>query len=365
MAVLLLLDKDNNATRIGGSENRLELSESEIEEILFNNPDAIGSRFMFIGKQVNTDSKKRIDLLAVDDEARLVILELKKGISPRDVVAQVLDYASWLEKQSERRIEEIAADHFTKHHSPYSSLIEGFQKSFGRPPSRRVGDEIAVVLIAQEFSQEVLDATDYLNDKGIPISCVEFEAFSSSDGGKYFYLHDVVGEWTDTGEVDRVATVYGTKADDREIMLNLCAELEARFGEWASNLDCERLHEFKLYQARDGDWTASYVDWNCNGVEFCLEAYICRDEGKDSFGIQIFARKNSSELDRAFRDNFVLEFLESNGFMDESRKMKPAYYRELGADPGYEHLRNLCIREIDVAKPMIERILSQIGSGTY
>jgi hypothetical protein len=36
-----------------------------------------------------------IDLVAVDDEGRCVI-ELKRGRTPRDIVAQALDYVSWV-----------------------------------------------------------------------------------------------------------------------------------------------------------------------------------------------------------------------------------------------------------------------------
>ena len=43
---------------------------------------------------MQTAQGARIDLLAMDGEGRLIIIELKKDRIPREIVAQVLDYAS-------------------------------------------------------------------------------------------------------------------------------------------------------------------------------------------------------------------------------------------------------------------------------
>ena len=40
----------------------------------------------------------RIDLLAIAPDASLVLIDLKRDRTPREVVAQALDYASWVEQ---------------------------------------------------------------------------------------------------------------------------------------------------------------------------------------------------------------------------------------------------------------------------
>jgi len=50
---------------------------------------------LLIGSKVTTDHGKELDLLAIDENGDLVIIELKRGLTPRDVTAQTLDYASW------------------------------------------------------------------------------------------------------------------------------------------------------------------------------------------------------------------------------------------------------------------------------
>ena len=58
---------------------------------------------LIIGRQVRTQFGGRIDLLAIDPEGDLLIIELKKDRTPREIVAQVLDYASWVNHLSPRR----------------------------------------------------------------------------------------------------------------------------------------------------------------------------------------------------------------------------------------------------------------------
>ncbi len=51
---------------------------------------------LIIGRQVRTAHRGIIDLLAVDFFGTVHIIELKRDETPREVVAQALDYASWV-----------------------------------------------------------------------------------------------------------------------------------------------------------------------------------------------------------------------------------------------------------------------------
>ena len=49
---------------------------------------------MLIGRQVRTSFGGIIDLLAIAPDGSLVLIELKRDKTPREIVAQALDYAS-------------------------------------------------------------------------------------------------------------------------------------------------------------------------------------------------------------------------------------------------------------------------------
>ena len=53
----------------------------------------------------------RIDILAIDADGNLTVIELKRDQTPREVVAQLLDYASWVRHLSSEAIAEIFVDY--------------------------------------------------------------------------------------------------------------------------------------------------------------------------------------------------------------------------------------------------------------
>ena len=67
-------------------------SEATLEEFLERDPSLLGERLLVIGRQVRTPYGKYIDLLAMDADGNLNVLELKRDKTPREVVAQALDY---------------------------------------------------------------------------------------------------------------------------------------------------------------------------------------------------------------------------------------------------------------------------------
>ena len=71
---------------------RLDL-EGRLEDWLWRDIGLLSDELMLIGRQIRQYGLP-LDLLAVDREGNLVVVELKRDKTPRDVVAQALDYAS-------------------------------------------------------------------------------------------------------------------------------------------------------------------------------------------------------------------------------------------------------------------------------
>ena len=64
-------------------------SEGQLEDVLAHNIGVADPNLLLIGRQVSTVHGKFIDLLAIDADGKLVVLELKKNRTPREVVAQL------------------------------------------------------------------------------------------------------------------------------------------------------------------------------------------------------------------------------------------------------------------------------------
>src|ERR1043165_2073014 len=71
-------------------------TEQLLEDLIEQDPDILGIRLLIIGRQVVTPHGGRIDLLAADGDGVLHVLELKKARTAREVLAQALDYGSWV-----------------------------------------------------------------------------------------------------------------------------------------------------------------------------------------------------------------------------------------------------------------------------
>ena len=79
------------------------------------------------------------DLLGVDAEGNLVVAELKKGRTPRDIIAQLLDYAAWADGLSESQIREMAEAYFeTRDRFQGKTFDDAFREVFNMPETDEV-----------------------------------------------------------------------------------------------------------------------------------------------------------------------------------------------------------------------------------
>jgi len=98
-------DALNEVAPLAGAD--IDALESQIEDWIVSDPATIDDDLLLIGRQVRTDSGP-LDLLGVLSDGRLVIIELKRDRTPRETVAQALDYTSWVALQSPERIRSLA-----------------------------------------------------------------------------------------------------------------------------------------------------------------------------------------------------------------------------------------------------------------
>jgi RecB family endonuclease NucS len=82
-------------------------SEQKLEEMIVSDPRILSTEWLPIGRQESTNHGGRIDLLAIAPDGSLVLIELKRDRAPREIVAQALDYASWVEDLTAEKIVQI------------------------------------------------------------------------------------------------------------------------------------------------------------------------------------------------------------------------------------------------------------------
>ena len=102
----------SQVTRLAKS-NRME-SELLLEDVLVENPGLLLEDLILVGRQTPTEGGP-LDLLGVDGDGRLVVFELKRGTLSREAVAQVIDYASYLDNLDLTDLAEHISENSGKH----------------------------------------------------------------------------------------------------------------------------------------------------------------------------------------------------------------------------------------------------------
>lgn len=157
--------------------------ENQLEALIVQDVSIINADWLLVGRQVRTSFDKRIDLLALDANGSVIIIELKRDKTPRDVVAQAIDYASWVDTLDDAQLVDCYLGFAEKHGLPESSLDAAFQSKFGIPLADvSLNDSHQMVIVASELDASTERIITYLNDRhGVGINAVFFSAFIDGD----------------------------------------------------------------------------------------------------------------------------------------------------------------------------------------
>jgi hypothetical protein len=119
-----------------------------LESQLEADPTILGTPLLLIGRQVPTDFGKFIDLLAVDDEGALHVLELKRDRTPREVVAQLLDYGSWIRTLSHAQVLDIFSAY-----KPGVAFEQEWTATFGGDVPEELNDGHRLTVVAGDVGE--------------------------------------------------------------------------------------------------------------------------------------------------------------------------------------------------------------------
>ena len=164
--------------------NRQKLDlEDRLEQWLVEDISILSSSFLIIGSQVETDYGKYIDLLCIDSNGDLVVVELKRHKTSREVTAQALDYASWVKELTHERIVNLANVYFAKKSTNFE---KAFQQKFGIEIPEILNDSHAMLIVASEIDESTERIIRYLSGSfGVNINVAQFQYFKKQNGEEF------------------------------------------------------------------------------------------------------------------------------------------------------------------------------------
>ena len=184
-------------------ETNVEL-EQHLEIWLENSPWAViqDELVLWIDRQPSAKDEEGTifpDLLGVDSEGNLVIIEFKRGKTPREVIAQLLEYAAWANELPEEQIHEIADAYFEKRDEfKGKTFTEAFKEAFDvpetdeLPPLKR---KLRLFVVAEEIQPRVAHVCRFLRTSyKMDVSCIAVSKFQTESGDEIVSMETKVGD---------------------------------------------------------------------------------------------------------------------------------------------------------------------------
>ena len=197
--------------------------EKDLENWLENSPNVLldedeGS-VIWIGRQVSAtvgESGFYPDLIGIDAAGDLVMVELKKGKTPREVVAQILEYAVWGSSLDNDDLNKIALNYYRKNDCEFNkSIFELYKEAFfpdaEEEPEVEFNRNQKLFVVAEEISPVIQEVALYLRDKHtVDISCLEYEVLKSKQGEFFISTEKIVG-FTEVGKKHKTSKTSITR----------------------------------------------------------------------------------------------------------------------------------------------------------
>lgn len=201
--------------------------EADLQQWIWDDPTLLGSEVILIGREVEVRSKKRLDLLGIDEDLNICIIELKRDMTAREVVSQVLDYASSIAEMTWADLDAICQKHFL------CSASDRVRERFGVSPNGDEALEPKMIIVASQLDEATERIAEFLTARGVAINALLFSTFQ--DGPQQF----IAQSWLlDPDRVEEQAR--SSKKPDKHpksgfFFVNVGVKVEERKRSWKDN----------------------------------------------------------------------------------------------------------------------------------
>lgn len=156
------------------------LERADLQRLLRDHIEVIAPETLVISEEFSSwdRSDRRIDLLGVDRQARLVVVELKRTTDDALADLQALRYAAMVSKMTFDEAAETLRRYLgqrQRDEDPKARLLEFL--GWVDPADGRFGEDVRIVLAAADFSPEVTSTVLWLNERDLDIRCVRLQPY--------------------------------------------------------------------------------------------------------------------------------------------------------------------------------------------
>ena len=170
-----------------------------LERWLTEDISILSHKLAVIGFQVVSPYGKNIDILAINSLGESVIIEFKRDKPDHEIIANVLDSATWIKELGNDDLTDILN---TYGQSEYKDIKEFFAATFNKKPEEtELNSDHQMIIIGSEIEESTVRIINYLA-KGpyyLNINAVNFNYYRDSEGHEFLAQFPVLPDYDFVG----------------------------------------------------------------------------------------------------------------------------------------------------------------------
>lgn len=152
----------------------------DLQRLLCANISVIADDLIVVAEEFTEwdESRRRIDLLAVDRNGNLVVVELKRDNEGAHMELQAIRYAAMVSSMTFDRVVQVFQRHLDgggPGQNAEAVLLEFF--GWDEPREEEFGRDVRIMLVSAGFSKELTTAVLWLNERDLDIRCVRIKPY--------------------------------------------------------------------------------------------------------------------------------------------------------------------------------------------
>lgn len=157
----------------------------DLQRLLRSQIEVLGDQLYVLTEEFGDwdESRRRIDLLAIDRQANLVVIELKRTNDGGHMELQAIRYASMVSTLTFERAVQIHAEYLSRIGDLSDKAQEQMLKFLGwsEPDEEDFAPDVRIVLVSENFGKELTTAVLWLRERDIDIRCVRLRPYQDGD----------------------------------------------------------------------------------------------------------------------------------------------------------------------------------------
>jgi hypothetical protein len=239
------------------------------------------------------ESRRRIDLLAIDRDANLVVIELKRTTDGGHMELQAIRYAAMISTMTFERAEQIHAE-FLQGVGEDSTEARSRMLTFlgwDEPLEDGFAQDVRILLVSEDFSKELTTAVLWLRERDLDIRCVRLRPYL--DGGRKLIDVQQIIPLPEANE-------YQIQIREKEqvVRKNRAERYDERLKFWQQLVSLCRVKKTRHADRKPGSWHWLGAGSGKRGLPF--NYLITQDEGF----VEFYIDRGDAELNKNLFDQF-------------------------------------------------------------